>query len=260
MTPPLGNLPLGGYGAIATLLAGALWFAPTAAEMLCRALPPSRSAVGAIAIGQLRGANSQLGISIAAIVVSFSLMAAMLIMIGSFRGSLESWLADILPADAYVRSGGAGQSGFLDAQAERNIRALPVIARSGAARVQELRMGADQAPITLLARDLDAEQARTLPLVAGTARTPEAGQSPVWISEAAADLFKWAPGDEIVLPLGGVRVPFMVAGVWRDYARQNGTLLIERGRYVAATGDQRINDLWVWLAPGRSVSSRRRTR
>jgi putative ABC transport system permease protein len=41
-----------------------------------------------------------------------------------------------------------------------------------------------------------------------------------------------------------------VAGVFRDYARQHGAVLIERRDYVALTGDERVNDAAVWLAPG----------
>ena len=111
--PPIHDLPVGGYAAVGALLAGALWLAPAFAEGVFRRLPPADSAVAQIAVEQLRGGQSQLAISIAAIVVSFSLMVAMLIMIGSFRGSLEQWLGQVLPADAYVRAGGAGQTGYV---------------------------------------------------------------------------------------------------------------------------------------------------
>ncbi|MBK7471803.1 MAG: ABC transporter permease [Betaproteobacteria bacterium] len=203
----------------------------------------------------MRGPNSQLGISIAAIVVSFSLMAAMLIMIGSFRGSLEAWLEDILPADAYLRAGGAGQTGFLDAAALRGIATLPSVARTAAVRIQEVRMQPGQAPITLLARDIDPADPRALPQLQPGAVEPRGDLPPVWISEAAADLYGWRVGNEIGVALGGAAVRFGVAGIWRDYTRQNGTLLIDRARYVAATGDTRVNDVWVWLAPGGSVAT-----
>ena len=254
LLPPIRDLPLGGYGAVAALLAGALWLAPAVVEWLLGHLPAPRDAVALIAFQQLRGPNSQLGISIAAIVVSFSLMAAMLIMIGSFRGSLEAWLEDILPADAYVRAGGAGQTGYLDAVALRGIAALPSVARTAAVRIQEVRMQTGQAPISLLARDIDPADPR-LPRLQPGAVEPRGEPPPVWISEAAADLYGWRVGNEIGVALGGAAVRFTVAGVWRDYTRQNGTLLIDRARYVAATGDTRVNDVWVWLAPGGSVAT-----
>ncbi|MEP7085198.1 MAG: ABC transporter permease, partial [Betaproteobacteria bacterium] len=248
------ELPLGGYAAVAALLAGALWLAPAAAQLILQRLPVPRDAVALIAVQQLRGANTQIGISISAIVVSFSLMAAMLIMIGSFRGSLEDWLRDILPADAYVRAGGAGQSGFLDAPTLRAIATLPSVARASAARIQELRLLAGRSPVTLLARDFDPARPNALPLVSGQPQPPRSALPPVWISESAVDLYGWSVGSEIALPLGGNVVRFVVAGIWRDYTRQNGTLLIERARYVAATGDDRVNDVWLWLGAGRTAA------
>ena len=43
---------------------------------------------------------------------------------------------------------------------------------------------------------------------------------------------------------------FHVAGVWRDYARQHGAIVIDRADYVRLTGDARINDAALWLKPG----------
>ena len=254
LLPAFAELPVGGYAAVAALLAGALWLAPAVAETILQRLPSPRAAVALIAVQQLRGTNSQLGISISAIVVSFSLMAAMLIMIGSFRGSLEDWLRDILPADAYIRAGGAGQTGFLDTSTLRAVAALPAVARVSGVRIQELRLQPERAPVTLLARDFDPAGAEALPLLAGRSLPRRGDLPPVWISESAADLYGWSAGSEVTLPLGGNEVRYAVAGVWRDYTRQNGTLLIERAHYVAITGDERVNDVWVWLGAGKSVA------
>ena len=49
-------------------------------------------------------------------------------------------------------------------------------------------------------------------------------------------------------------VPVLVRGVWRDYARQFGTVVMDARDYVALTGDSRTNDLALWLAPGARVA------
>ena len=41
-----------------------------------------------------------------------------------------------------------------------------------------------------------------------------------------------------------------VAGVWRDYARQTGALMIDLADYRRLTGDQLVNDAAILLAPG----------
>jgi putative ABC transport system permease protein len=42
----------------------------------------------------------------------------------------------------------------------------------------------------------------------------------------------------------------VVAGVFRDYARQHGAVLIDRADYIALTGDRTANDGALWLVPG----------
>ena len=41
-----------------------------------------------------------------------------------------------------------------------------------------------------------------------------------------------------------------VRGVWRDYARQFGAIAIDAADYRLITGDARVNDIALWLAPG----------
>jgi putative ABC transport system permease protein len=43
---------------------------------------------------------------------------------------------------------------------------------------------------------------------------------------------------------------FFVAGVWRDYARQFGTLAMDEADFQRLSDDRRVNDLAFWLAPG----------
>jgi putative ABC transport system permease protein len=48
---------------------------------------------------------------------------------------------------------------------------------------------------------------------------------------------------------------FYVAGVWRDYARQFGAVVIGKADFERLTGDTRVNDLALWLAPGADSSA-----
>ncbi len=73
---------------------------------------------------------------------------------------------------------------------------------------------------------------------------------PAWISEAVADLYGLAPGARIDLPLGERLRHFIVAGIWRDYARAFGAVVITRPAYIEATHDADANEGSVWLKPG----------
>src|SRR5207302_3170646 len=106
--------PLFGYAAIACLLVGGIALMPRISRAVFRRLPLPRSPQLALALAQLRAAPGQAAVSLAAIVASFALMAAMAIMVASFRQSVEDWLVTVLPAELYFRTTQAGDTGFLE--------------------------------------------------------------------------------------------------------------------------------------------------
>jgi putative ABC transport system permease protein len=71
--------------------------------------------------------------------------------------------------------------------------------------------------------------------------------TPVWINEAAADLFALQAGDAIEFELAGRPVAASVRGVWRDYEHQNGAIVMDRNAYLELSGDRAINTVWFWL-------------
>lgn len=252
--PPLLGLPLPGYAAIATILLGAVLVLPRLAAIFLARLPALRFPPALLATAQLQATPRQVAISITAIVTSFSLMVAMLIMVGSFRHSLDAWLTRMLPADLYLRATRAGETGFLTPEEQTRIAATPGIAQARFLRSQNLLLGPDRPPLTLLARTVDANAAHdTLPLI-GPSLVPGAHEPPaVWISEIAGDLLQLRVGDRIQLPIGGRALPFTVAGIWRDYARQTGAIVIDRDLYIRITGDRLANDAALWLATGTTL-------
>ncbi len=97
LAPAIHGLSLAGYLAIALILLGAVLVMPQLASAFLGQLPLPPQAPLTIAVAQLKATPRQAAISIAAIVISFSLMVSMLIMVSSFRASLESWLERMLP-------------------------------------------------------------------------------------------------------------------------------------------------------------------
>jgi putative ABC transport system permease protein len=78
----------------------------------------------------------------------------------------------------------------------------------------------------------------------------------VYVSEAVAVLYGAAPGTTLSLPLpDGRRAAVFVRAVWRDYARQYGAIVIDGADWKRLTGDERVNDLALWLAPGASTAA-----
>ena len=251
---PVRGLPFFGYGAIALLLIGTVMLMPRIAVLAFRAAPLLGPVSARIGLAQLRGAPGQAGVSLAAIVASVSLMVSMAIMVASFRQSLDEWLERMLPADLYLRAGPGSDTAFLSPADQKTIAALPGARRVEFLRSQRLIVAPDRPPLTLLARAVEAE-GRAPPLL-GAAHAVKPGDPPAaWVSEVASDLYGWRPGEVIELPLGGRHARFTVAGIWRDYARQQGAVLIERYEYLRHTGDAYANDAALWLAPGADPAS-----
>ena len=248
---PVGGVPLFGYAAIGLMLVGTLALMPRLAIWVFGLLPRPRGAGARLALAQLQGAPGQAAVSLAAIVASFSLMVAMAIMVASFRVSLDAWLDQLLPADLYLRTGVSGDTAYLGPQDEARIAALPGVRRAEFLRIQHLLLEPGRPRVALFARSLPRDDpGARLPLVSAALPPRADAPPPLWASEAMVDLYGYALGKVVDLPLAGKSQRFTVAGIWRDYARQHGTVIIERDLYVALSGDRNSNDAALYLQPG----------
>jgi putative ABC transport system permease protein len=251
--PPIGGLPIFGYAAIAALLLGAVLLVPAVTLKGLALAPRTRRIVLDTAVAQLRENVGLSALSLASIIVSFSLMVAMAIMIHSFRVSFDHWLGKLLPADLQLREPFGNDTAFWSSADQARLAAIPGVARIEFRRTRQLLLDPKRAPVTLIARGASqAETAAELPLLQ-SART--ARQNPAWISEAFQDLYGYKVGDAIALPLAGRMRSFTVAGVWRDYARLSGSIVISRETYRAETGDTAANEGSMWLEPGVEAAS-----
>jgi putative ABC transport system permease protein len=253
--PAVNGLPIAGYVAIGMILLGTVLMMPRLAEDCLARLPVPRRAPLAIAIAQLKATPRQAAISIAAIVISFSLMVSMLIMVSSFRSSLESWLQRMLPADLYLRPARFGETAFFNPDEQQRIAAVPGVERVAFIRTQNLLLAAERPPVTLLAGPVEAaDPAKVLPLTSPAYSPRPDDPPPVWVSEVAADFYGLRLGQRVPLPVGGTSRLFTVAGIWRDYARQSGAIAMNRDLYISLTGDRLANDAALWLQPGASTA------
>ncbi|MBP9235043.1 MAG: ABC transporter permease, partial [Hyphomonadaceae bacterium] len=247
--PPADGLPVGGYLAVVFLLAGSVMLLPVVAAVIAGLISERGSVPSRLAAARLEAAPGHAVVAAAGVLTSVALAAAMAIMVASFRDSVDQWLHQVLPADLYLRAGTAQTSGYLDEALQARIAAVSGVGRVNFTRHDRLRLVAGQTPVALIARPVSAD-GRELPLV-GTAVLDGSSKEPaIWISEALQDIYGWQPGQQVDLPLAGRPVRMRVAGVWRDYARQTGALMIDLADYRRLTGDQLVNDAAILLAPG----------
>ena len=246
LLPAIGGLPVAGFASMALLLAGGVAGVPWLARRLLA--PWSRRAIARVpamlAVRHVHGAPGAAATALCGIVASTALTIAMATMVTSFRGAVDQWLGQILSADLYLRTDGAS----IDPPAQARLARVPGIARIAFSRQIALTLSPERPPVTLIARPLsDGEDPLLVPIA--RARALPAGAVPVWVSEPAARLYGWQPGETLRLPIGG-GARFAVAGIWRDYARQQGAVVIDSGDYSRLTGDGGRDEAAVTLAAG----------
>jgi putative ABC transport system permease protein len=257
--PPVAGLPVFGYAAIAALLLGAVLLVPTATMKGLGLAPRTRRIVLDTAISQLRENVGLSALSLASIIVSFSLMVAMAIMIYSFRISFDHWLGKLLPADMQLREPFGNDTAFWSKDDQVKLAKAAGVARVEFRRTRQVLLGAERAAVTLIARGADdSDTTSQLPLIRSIPIVPDDEAAPAWISEALQDLYGYKMGDALEIPLAGRIQKFKVAGIWRDYARLSGSIVISKRAYMAATGDESANEGSIWLNTGADAGTAER--
>jgi putative ABC transport system permease protein len=257
LLPPVGGVPLWAYVSVAAILMGGIACVPAVVQAVLGRWPAPAAPSWLLALERARRMRHTATIAMAGVVASLSLSVALTVMVASFRESVTSWLDVVLPADLYARAAQANGSDALHLPRPllAQIAQLPGVARVTGVRVGSLRLDAQQAPVALIARELN-DPSRSLPLV-GELLAPRAGHIGIYVSEAVVDLHGGRPGTVLMLPLraGQPPVAAFVRGVWRDYARQQGAIVIDEADYQRLSGDTDINDLAMWLKPGADVGA-----
>jgi putative ABC transport system permease protein len=258
LVPPIHGIPLAAYVSVGLLLVGGIVALPWVVALLYDRLAPllRRRLLPLLAIERARRVRESAAIAVSGVVASLSLAVALTVMVASFRDSVAHWLDVVLPADLYVRtaiSAAAAETAWFSPRFVQAVAQVPGVRRVAATRTRSLLLDPALPPVTLLAREFD-DGASALPLV-GAALPVPAGAVPIYVSEAVVDLYHARAGAAFA-PLAQAfpaRQPppvFFVAGIWRDYVRQSGAILMDRRDFERLTGDDRANDLQLWLAPG----------
>ncbi|MDR0203102.1 MAG: ABC transporter permease [Delftia acidovorans] len=236
--PPVAGIPLAAYAAVALLLLGGMAALPWLLGQLLRLVPPSflRQPLALLPVERARRMRRSTTVAVGGVVASLSLAVALTVMVASFRDSMIAWLDAVLPAPLYLRtagSAGRADAAPLPADLATRIAALPGVQRAQPMRSTSLWLSPDRPAVSLLLRPLHGSQGQQLPWIQGPVQTP-AGSTPVYVSEAVAQLYGVRPGQEWpllaqALPSEDSRV--FVAGIWRDYVRQFGAIAMDWDDY-----------------------------
>jgi putative ABC transport system permease protein len=245
LLPPFDDVPWTAYAAIAAILLGVLALAPIASTALIGRVPPARHWVSRLAVLHIEKSPGPAAAGITGVIASFSLMIAMLIMVVSFRMSLEQWLNGVLSADLYVRHG-SGEAHTINPSTGAAFQAIAGVRHADFLRYRSIMLDPSRPAlptVTLIARPIRPDVLQTLSIQRRAANSARGDLPQAWISEAVADLYQYAPGETISIPLNGRMHRVIVAGIWRDYARSFGAIVVDRADFLRWTGDDKINDI-----------------
>jgi putative ABC transport system permease protein len=259
------GIPLAAYTSVGMILVGGIAGLPWLVGVVLDQVAPlvARQALPLLAVERARRVRGSAAVAVSGVVASLSLAVALTVMVASFRTSVTQWLNTVLPADLYVRSSASASTqdtAYFDPRFVQAAARLPGVLRLGTQRNQQFLPDPSQPAVTLIARPLGAmtDDPRSLPLTAGPLPVP-AGQIGIYVSEAMVDLHGARPGTvytplskhfEALAPVEYAQAAtFFIAGVWRDYSRQFGTIAIEQADFQRLSGDTRVNDLAIWLEP-----------
>lgn len=258
--------PAGGFvGAFLALLGFAL-LAPAFVRLGERLLDRPLGVLGGVSatLGTryLRDAIARTSAAVAALMVAVGMWVALDVMVGSFRRTVDTWVAQSIRGDLYVEPVGhrenLGVAALPDSFVAR-VRALPEVRAvdtfRGTRFVHRGRLAFAAGVDLLVQRDLG-----SLQFTRGSAREvlgATLARAGVVVSESFAHRFRTRIGDQLELetPSGRLRRP--VLGIYYDYSTDAGAVLMDRALFERAWRTRRVESVAVYAAPGVDLAALR---
>ena len=233
-------------GLFFVIAAGAL-LVPAATRVFARLAEPlvetGFGIAGSLAARGVSASLSRTGVATAALSVAIATVVGIGVMIGSFRVSVEEWLAGTLTADVYVNIDGEQLFNDRDGEALATVPGVRGLSLTRFTRIPtargELSLRAQKPGPDGWGLRLTAETFRALERM-------EAGEG-ILVSEPLAFHRQLHPGDDLILPTAAGETAFPVLGVFRDYSTNAGTVLMSLDLYRTHWKGNGISGIGVYL-------------
>lgn len=265
---PVNGMPLFGYAsAVLAIAASALVIPALVSALSLAGANVIRGLFGVealLATRSLAGSLRRTSVLVGALSTAIAMMAAVGIMVGSFRETVLVWMDDRLQADLYLRPAGpAGPDRHptISPEIADRLSALPEVAAVDRFRAYEISYGG--LPATLGGSDAAiAGRYGKRPFLSGAnprSVFPQLTQgNNVIVSEAFANKHQVKGGDTLTLPLGEHSAAFRVIDVYYDYSSERGYIIMDRKTLLKYLPDPAPSNMAVYLKPAVSLDAGRR--
>ena len=263
--PPVRGLPILGYAATLCLLAAFACLSPVCIAALRWSI--QRTAQTPALSGNLKrmaadhaarhpGRNA---VTVSALLVGLAIMIGVVVMVRSFRQTVEAWVNQTVVADLIV----APPSWLHGKQVGHASRSLPgswfpaLGAIEGVAAVdtyRDVQVEVDGHTAALVSRDLrlHADRGRYLMVEGdwGSVLRRAAQRGGVVVSEVLANRLGLQQGGTVTITTPAGPKTVVVEGVFYDYATDGGKVVMERTLYRRLWNDDRVTVFALYLSPG----------
>jgi putative ABC transport system permease protein len=245
---PVNGTPVFGYTAAFCLLAGLTCLVPLCIQTVHRWGQTTRNvdhvstghAIRQIAAEQIARAATRSAVTVSALLVGVAIMVGVVMMVRSFRHTVELWIDQTVMADLIVAphawlQGTQGGSADKSLPASLRDRIQSVEGVEAVDTYRDMRMLVTGKSVALVSRDLrmHAERSRYL-FLSGDSHAilhQAVDRGAVVVSEVLAQRLGVVQGGMLELPTStGIR-SFPVQGVFYDYATDGGKIVMDRTTY-----------------------------
>jgi putative ABC transport system permease protein len=249
-----------GFAALFLLLLSAATLTPAVLRLLARAAARVAGRVSPIArlvFGDIAASLSRTGVAVAALGMALAAMIGVSIMVESFRESLRDWLARTMRADIYVTAPGPG-AGRPERKIDPDLVKAMLATRGVVDYGMSRRVTVDlpHGPIPLDAVQLAKNGYANMALTIGDPAVtwPAFEKGGIVISEPLAYRTQLNLGNTLTLPTEAGPHTFRIAGIYREYGNDRGTVLISLPVYRKFWHDDGITAIGFYVAPGASLA------
>ncbi len=264
---PVAGMPIFGYVATFCLLAGLSCLVPMLVQVTCRTrelgllspVPSLGGAVRHIAREQTTRGMGRNAVTVSAFLVGVAIMVGVMVMIRSFRETVEIWIDQTVMADFIVAPAGwpnvarhGSSSAVLPGGWREQLAGSRVVSAVDAYR--DVRIEVQGQPLALVSRDLalHAARSRYLFLAGDSARilTRAAAGEGAILSEVLANRLHLTEGSHVSIATPVGERSLVVLGVFYDYATDGGKLVVDRTLYQQWWKDDGVTVFPVYIHEG----------